>query len=83
MVSESLDLLQLADACLFVVRYNYSQKLFIEPINALKKQQLLNKAYLIFNGVEKKAYRYGYGYGYGYYGEDQEEKKSWKKWTGS
>ncbi|WP_375582920.1 GumC family protein [Cyclobacterium xiamenense] len=79
LVSESLDLLHLADACLFVVRYNYSQKLFIEHINALKKQQSLNKAYLIFNGVEKKAYRYGYGYGYGYgyYAEDVEDRNSW------
>lgn len=54
LVSESLDLLQLADICLFVVRYNYSQKQFIEHINTLKKQQILNKAYLVFNGVEKR-----------------------------
>ena len=29
LVSESLDLIQLADLCLFVIRYNYSQKPFI------------------------------------------------------
>lgn len=80
LVSESLELIQEADLTLFIVRYNYSQKHFIEHINTLKKQEILKKAYLVFNGMDKAAGQYGgYGYGYGYYEEDQRKRKPWEK----
>jgi len=89
LVSETLDLIRLADISLFVVRYNYSNKQFIDHINSLKKQEILKKAYIIFNAVDKDAHQYGYGtgygygYGYGYYAEDKSERSFFKKWFGS
>jgi capsular exopolysaccharide synthesis family protein len=82
LVSESLDLMQLSDLCLFILRYNYSKKPFIDQINLLKQQQQLKNAYLVFNGLDKSANSYGYGYGYryGYYEDSTNEKsKSWLK----
>lgn len=77
LVSESLDLMQLSDLCLFILRYNYSKKAFIEQINLLKQQQQLKNAYLVFNGLDKSAssYGYGYGYGYGYYSDEKGDEK--------
>ncbi|WP_114752673.1 GumC family protein [Pleomorphovibrio marinus] len=77
LVSESLELLQLSDLALFVLRYNYSIKPFIQHINTLKKQHKLKNTYLVFNGIDKSAQAYGYsgyGYGYGYYAEDKGKK---------
>ena len=87
LVSETLDLIRLADISLFVVRYNYSEKQFIDHINNLKKQAILKEAYMVFNGVDKDAQHYGYGtgygcgygYGYGYYAEDNKERNFFKK----
>jgi capsular exopolysaccharide synthesis family protein len=80
LVSETLDLIQLSDICLFVVRYNYTQKSFVDNINSLKSQNLLRNSYMVFNGISSNAINYGYGYGY--YAEDKKKEKSfWKKFV--
>lgn len=78
LVSETLDLLTLVDLTLFVFRQNYSQKIFIDGLNALKTQKGIKNIYAIFNGVDASkisyggyGYSYGYGYGYGYYSDDK------------
>lgn len=54
LVSETLDLIRLADISLFVVRYNYSDKQFIDHINSLKQQEILKDAYIILMAWIKK-----------------------------
>ena len=90
LVSETLELFQIADVSFFVVRYDFTLKAGIDHINHVKEHQKLPHAYVIFNSVDEKemsySYAYGYSYGYGYYGE--EEKKGFlgslkKKWFGN
>ncbi|RPA66580.1 polysaccharide biosynthesis tyrosine autokinase [Cyclobacteriaceae bacterium YHN15] len=89
LVSETLELFQIADVSFFVVRYAYTLKAAIEHINHVKEHQKLPHAYVIFNSIDEKemsySYAYGYSYGYGYYGD--EEKKGFlgrlrKRWFG-
>ncbi|GAB3661857.1 tyrosine-protein kinase domain-containing protein [Echinicola sediminis] len=70
LVSETLEILQLVDLTLFVMRYNYSEKPFITEINKLKSKLGPAHVYAVLNDVPNKELTYG-GYGYGYYKEDR------------
>jgi tyrosine-protein kinase Etk/Wzc len=73
MASETLELLKLVDLTFYLLRYNYSQKLFIEHANQLKAKKGLKNFYAIYNGISEKEMKYG-GYGYGYYTDTGEKK---------
>lgn len=85
MVSDTLNFSHLADATVFVVKYDYSDKSDLAKVkNFIKKEQLQNVGILI-NGVNMKS-EYGYGYGkkYNYQYQDvKEKKKPWYKRSNS
>ncbi len=76
-VSDAYQLNRFADACLYVVRAEYTHKQSISEAEDIYKQKKLNNMYFLLNGsdIKKAGYRYGYskkyGYGYGYgYGRE-------------
>lgn len=80
MVSDTLNLSYLADATVYVVKYDYTEKSSLARVKtSIKKEQLKNLGILI-NGVNmKSAYGYGYGRNYSYQYQDENVKKPWYK----
>ena len=71
-VSDAIELLKYADASIYVVRQNYSQKGMLKMINEkYEKKEVKNISIVLndFNIKSKYGYEYGYGYGYGAYGK--------------
>jgi capsular exopolysaccharide synthesis family protein len=83
-VSDGIPIMQRADYPLYILRANYSRKMFIAQINKLMTENKITNLSIILNSVEMSRARYGYGYnysygygygygysyGYGYYDED-------------
>lgn len=66
-VSDPFLLNRISDACLFVVRHNYTPKAALSLSNGILEENRLKNLHLVLNGFENpQAGRYGYGYGYGY-----------------
>lgn len=90
LVSDAMVLARYADANIFVVRQNYSNKNVIDLINDFQRNNKLPNMSILVNDVKLSgyygnSYGYGYGSGYGYgygYGEnyydDEFEKTSFK-----
>ncbi len=89
-VSDGIPMIKRADFPIYILRANYSRKLFIHNINKLINESKIEKLSLILNGVDlarlkygygyNYTYSYGYGYGYGYtygygYGYYEEDMK--------
>lgn len=86
-VSDGIPVIKKADFPLYILRANYSRKMFINNINKLMDDSKVAKLSLILNGVDLSRLKYGYGYnysygygygygytyGYGYYEEDQKD----------
>ncbi|KYP15125.1 MAG: hypothetical protein A1D16_12515 [Flavihumibacter sp. CACIAM 22H1] len=64
-VSDARLLGKFADICLYIIRYNYTDRNFAEFINDLKLKSGLPSLNIVFNAIPFKRMRY-YGYGYGY-----------------
>ncbi len=86
-VSDGIPVMQRADYPIYILRANYSRKMFIVQINKLMTENKVKNLSVILNGVEMSrikygygyGYSYGYGYGYGYsygYGYYDEDEKS-------
>lgn len=95
-VSDGIPILKRADYPIYILRANFSRKMFINQINKLIQENKVNNLSVILNGVEMSrikygygyGYSYGYGYGYGYsygygYYEDDEAPKTFLGWVGS
>ncbi len=66
-VSDARLLGKYADICLYIIRYNFTERSFSELIKSLTVNSGLPSIYLVFNAVPlRKMLRYGYGYGYSY-----------------
>jgi tyrosine-protein kinase Etk/Wzc len=65
-VSDGIPIMQLADYPLYILRANYSRKMFIIQINKLIEENNVKNLSVILNGVEMSKLKYGYGYGYSY-----------------
>lgn len=75
LVSDAITLGKYADASVYIVRHNYTQKRQIQLIEDLYKQQKLPSMTVVINDIKVKlgyggyygygGYGYGYGYGYG------------------
>lgn len=79
MVSDTLNFSYLADATVYVTKFNYTDKsCLVELNNFIKKEQLKNVGVLINDVNMKRSYGYNYGvnYGYGYQYQEKKEKKS-------
>lgn len=95
-VSDGIPIMQIADYPLYILRANYSRKMFIAQINKLITENKVKNISVILNGVEMSKLKYGYGYGYsygygygygysygyGYYEEDEEPKTIFNRITG-
>lgn len=79
-VTDALILSPVSDVTLFVVRHDYTPKMFVKKLDQLNRTSNLNNPAIIYNGIKGKGFsKYGYGYGYGYgYTEEGNSKKSWK-----
>ena len=74
-VSDAQLLSKHADATLYVVRLEHTQKDQLKLINNLKLGEKLPRLNLVVNDIKPKRYggdyySYGYSYGYGYYHQD-------------
>ncbi|MEO6814162.1 MAG: polysaccharide biosynthesis tyrosine autokinase [Ginsengibacter sp.] len=75
-VTDALIISPLANVTLFVIRHDYTPKIFLQKLGQQNKINNLNNPAFIYNGVRGKGvnkYGYGYGYGYGYTKEDKED----------
>ena len=74
-VTDGLLVMKKADIKIYIVRPEYSKRVFVnflEKINALHE---FSHLYIIVNGAKRaKGIHYGYGYGSGYY---RDERKHW------
>lgn len=69
LVSDALQLTNIADVTMFVVRQDYTEKAALEySLDCLKENNVTNSS-IVVNDINSRKTRYGYGYGnYGYYG---------------
>ena len=65
-VIDGIPVIQRADYPLYILRANYSRKMFIVQINKLMNDNKIKNISVILNGVEMSRVKYGYGYGYSY-----------------
>jgi tyrosine-protein kinase Etk/Wzc len=74
LVSDAVTLGQHANACMYIVRHNYTFKKQVELIDELYRSKKIPHIAIIINDIDTKAGygsyygygNYGYGYGYGY-----------------
>ena len=77
-VSDAHLISSFADTTLFVVRHDFTPKLFLKMIKSVYEENRFKNMAIVFNGLKKRGislyssdyrgYEYGYGYGYGYGG---------------
>ncbi|CAN5394645.1 tyrosine-protein kinase [soil metagenome] len=70
MVTDGILAMKKADVTIYVVRADYSKKVFIKTLNRLIQVNKFNNISLILNSLEttkNQGYSYGYGYENGYY----------------
>lgn len=65
-VADALQMKDLVDATMFVVRAGYTPKAQLKAINNIAQKNKLPKPFIVLNDV--KLNNYGYGYGYSSYG---------------
>lgn len=68
MVSDTLLIGRVADACVYLCRADYTPKASFGLINSLHDEDKLPNMNLVLNGVDMTKKKYGYYYGYGKYG---------------
>lgn len=80
-VTDAYIISKLADVTLFVIRHDYTPKMFLQKLSEQHKIKNLKNPAIIYNGLKGKGVnKYGYGYGYGYgYTEDDDNKSWWLK----
>lgn len=81
-VSDGLLVEKFADATLYVVRQNYTEKGQLSIINDLASINKIRNPYLIINDIKSSYHGYGYGYNYGYgydYGVEKKKKGFFSK----
>lgn len=67
LVADALDLIDYADATIYMIRQDYSKKAMLNIINDKYKKGEVKNISFVFNDYRQKAkYGYGHGYGYGY-----------------
>lgn len=71
LVTDGIIIMQKADLPIYVVRSEYSKRIYLKNIAKLVKVNGFRNLSVILNGLDKfKTYGYGYGYGYDYYTDD-------------
>lgn len=79
LVADALQMKDLVEACMYVVRYNVTKKAQLDIIKDIAQKDKLPKPFVVFNGVSlNRGGGYGYGYGYGYSETKKERRKAQK-----
>jgi capsular exopolysaccharide synthesis family protein len=68
-VTDAYILSAYCDTTLYIIRHEYTPKVFIQRLDENNKINQLKNIALVFNGVHSRGFfknNYGYGYGYGY-----------------
>lgn len=81
-VSDGIGVLSRADCPIYVLRANYSKRMFVHRITDLIESKKVPKLFVLLNSVDstKTGYGYAYGYSYGdYYTDENSGKRSWYK----
>ena len=78
LVTDGMLVMEKADLPVYVMRSDYSRRIFVKTLNQLERNKSFKSLSVILNAVSLSADRsYGYGkYGFGYYEESVEEKKN-------
>ena len=74
LVTDGILTMKKSDMQVFVVRADYSKRVFVKNINKLIKNHNFRRSAIILNALKttgKNGYGYGYGYGNGYYDSDE------------
>jgi capsular exopolysaccharide synthesis family protein len=77
LVTDGVLVMRKVDLPIYVVRADYSKRIFIKNINKLIRNNNFSKLAVILNALKNNGqFGYGYGYGYGssYYDDDDEVK---------
>lgn len=80
-VTDAFLISPMADVSVYVVRHDYTPKMFLPKLEQFKENGRLKNVAVVYNGVRGKGIgKYGYGYGYGYgYTEEVEQKNWWNR----
>jgi capsular exopolysaccharide synthesis family protein len=84
LVTDGTSILILSDISLYVIRADYSKRIFVRNPDKLAEDHNIRSLYIVFNSVSTANRRYG-GYGYkiygqGYYSDDYVKPKWWEFW---
>ena len=79
LVSDTLNVLDHADAVLYVVKSDYTEKEMLDFAASFQRDNEVKNMSFVLNGVQPQNTRYGNKYGYGYYSYAHEEKLPWWK----
>jgi tyrosine-protein kinase Etk/Wzc len=83
-VTDAYIISPLTDVTLFVIRHDYTPKIFLKKLAQQRKMNTLKNPAIVYNGIRGKGVnKYGYGYGYGYGYTEEPAKKSWRSLFGS
>jgi tyrosine-protein kinase Etk/Wzc len=74
LISQSFEVIKHVDLITYVLRYNFSEKSFIEELNGIKMKKGIQNIYAILNAVPAKELTYK-GFDYGYYEEGKKGRK--------
>jgi tyrosine-protein kinase Etk/Wzc len=81
-VSDGIGVLNRADCPIYVLRANYSKRMFVHRVTDLIETKKVPKLFVLLNSVDstKTGYGYAYGYSYGdYYTDENFGRKNWLK----
>ncbi|WP_172917541.1 GumC family protein [Capnocytophaga canis] len=80
-VADTLLIAKYADACVYVIRENFSDKRMLESVQRLYDDKRLPNMAVVLNDVSlgNMTPYYGYNYGYGYGAKNQKNKSPFKK----
>lgn len=79
-VTDAFILSPMVDVTLYLVRHDYTPKIFIQKLEQQHKMNSLKNPAIIYNGIRGKGMnKYGYGYGYGYGYTEDSDNKGWRK----
>jgi len=79
-VTDAYIMSPIADVTLYIVRHDFTPKIFLQRLATQHKMNSLKNPAIIYNGIKGKGFnKYGYGYGYGYGYTEESDNKGWRK----
>ncbi|MBH1960936.1 MAG: polysaccharide biosynthesis tyrosine autokinase [Flavobacteriia bacterium] len=79
LVSDTLHLIEHADAVLYVVKSDFTEKEMIDFAYGFRNENRIDNIAFVLNSVKPENTRYGTTIGYGYYSEEHRQKIKWWK----